>query len=138
MTGQHQCGIVHIPYTPSNHMLSINTRLCVATVNLCLRDNRCNHDADAVPPLPWCTTAAAVPPAKSLGFADGGALHNYAIMPLLRRGVKCLIVLVSSSTPPDDTWQRFRDGKHTGQQGHTCGCTACDMMFVTLSRAVSS
>jgi len=51
----------------------------------------------------------AAPEHKELGYADGGSLDNYAIMPLLRRGVKCLIVLVSASTPPDDTWQRFRD-----------------------------
>jgi hypothetical protein len=65
------------------------------------------------PAAPAALRAAAAPEPKELGFADGGSLDNYAIMPLLRRGVKCLIVLVSASTPPDDTWQTFRDGEHS-------------------------
>jgi hypothetical protein len=50
-----------------------------------------------------------------MGFADGGCLDNCAIMPLLRRGVKCLVVLMASSTPPDDTWEMFAKGLASNQ-----------------------
>jgi hypothetical protein len=45
-----------------------------------------------------------------MGFADGGAIDNLAVMPLLRRGVKSLIVFMAGASPPDDTWEKFADG----------------------------
>jgi len=56
-------------------------------------------------------TTNGVPEHQTMKFADGGALDNLAIMPLLRRGVKCLIVLMASSTPPDNTWRHFANEK---------------------------
>jgi hypothetical protein len=55
-----------------------------------------------------------------MGFADGGCLDNCAIMPLLRRGVKCLVVLMASSTPPDDTWELFARGVCVIDQAGMC------------------
>lgn len=49
-----------------------------------------------------------------MGFLDGGSLDNLAVMPLLRRGVKCLVVFMGGSTPPDDTWERFATGTSHG------------------------
>jgi hypothetical protein len=52
-----------------------------------------------------------VPEYGSMGFADGVPLDSLAVMPLLRRGVRCLIIFVASATHPDDSWQCFADGE---------------------------
>jgi len=52
-----------------------------------------------------------VPEHDVMGFADGGSIDNLAVMPLLRRGVRCMIVFMASATPPDDTWERFATEK---------------------------
>jgi hypothetical protein len=60
-----------------------------------------------------CFVQTAVPEHDVMGFADGGSIDNLAVMPLLRRGVRCMIVFMASATPPDDTWERFATGEST-------------------------
>jgi hypothetical protein len=49
---------------------------------------------------------------RMMGFADGGALDNLAVMPLLRRRVKCLIVLAAASHAPSSGLETFAAGEH--------------------------
>lgn len=57
------------------------------------------------------SATAEVPVSRMMGFADGGALDNLAVMPLLRRGVKCLIVLAAASHAPGSGLDTFAEGE---------------------------
>jgi hypothetical protein len=75
---------------------------------------------------------ADVPEHDVMGFVDGGSLDNLAVMPLLRRGVKCLVVFMGGSTPPDDSWEVF--AKEKSDVAALFGAArAWDTPFVTVS-----
>lgn len=73
-----------------------------------------------------CDCATAVPEHDVMGFADGGSIDNLAVMPLLRRGVRCMIVFMASATPPDATWERFAEGESTRRGSDRTGSFSDD------------
>lgn len=69
-------------------------------------------------------------------FADGGILDNLAVMPLLRRGVKCIIVLLASPLPPDRDAATYAYGRR--QQHQQANDSYCQRLAAPLISAFTA